>query len=478
MGLSITSFKTTLVLLLLISTAGCAARATDNPAPPSSATTDASAPSPSSNADATPTPTPLPTVAAEGAVAGDATAAAPSAASSSTIAAGGDWPQWRGPNRDGNVTGATAPPAWPKELKETWRTTVGVGHSSPVLSDGKVFVFARQGEEEVLTALDPLTGKEIWKSGGHAAPYEMNSAARDHGKGPKSTPVVAGGRVYTLGISGVLSAHDAATGKLAWRKEFSKQFPTTSPLYGTSMSPVVEKNLLIAHVGGHDKGALTAFDAKTGAVKWSFEPDGPAYASPIVATLGGVRQVVTFTQKEFVSVAADFGELLWKLPAKTSYDTNCNTPVAYKDTIIFALEDGGIIAVRPTKQGKQWTAPEVWRNADNALYMNTPVLHGNLLFGLSARNKGQLFALDADTGKTVWQGPGRAGENASLLNLAGTLLVLLDDATLLVQPATAKGYAPAARYTVADSPTWAHPLVVGDRLLVKDETSLRSLALK
>ncbi len=225
-----------------------------------------------------------------------------------------------------------------------------------------------------MTALDPATGKEIWKSGGHAVPYEMNSAARDHGKGPKSTPVVAGGRVYTLGISGVLSAHDAETGRLAWRKEFSKQFPTTSPLYGTSMSPVVEKNLLIAHVGGHDKGALTAFDAKTGAVKWSFEPDGPSYSSPVVTTLGGVRQVVTFTQKEFVSVSADFGELLWKLPAKTSYDTNCNTPVVYKDTIIFALEDGGIVAVRPTKQGKQWTAPEVWRNADNALYMNTPVV--------------------------------------------------------------------------------------------------------
>ena len=478
MRLSTTSFKTTLVLLLLISAAGCAARATDNPAPPSSATTTAGPPAPSSNAGDAATPTPLTTVAAEGAITSDAGAASSSASSPSTPAVIADWPQWRGVGRDGNVTGATAPPAWPKELKEVWKTTVGVGHSSPVFAGGKVFVFARQGEEEVLTALDPATGKEIWKSGGHAVPYEMNSAARDHGKGPKSTPVVAGGRVYTLGISGVLSAHDAATGRLAWRKEFSKQFPSTSPLYGTSMSPVVEKNLVIAHVGGHDKGALTAFDTKTGAVKWSFEPDGPSYASPVVTTLGGVRQVVTFTQKEFVSVSADFGELLWKLPAKTAYDTNCNTPVVYKDTVIFALEDGGIVAVRPTRQGKQWAAPEVWRNADNALYMNTPVVHGNLLFGLSARNKGQLFALDAGTGKTVWQGPGRAGENASILNLAGTLLVLLDDATLLVQPATPAGYAPAARYTVANSPTWAHPLVVGERILIKDETTLRALSLK
>jgi outer membrane protein assembly factor BamB len=469
--------KTTLVFLLLLSVAGCSARATDNPARAPSTTTatttDAPPAAPSSNNDATPTPTPTTPSAVEAPTTTDE--ASPS--STSTVAAVADWSQWRGPNRDGNVTGAAAPKSWPKELKEEWKAAVGVGHSSPVYDSGRVFIFARRGDEETLAALDPSTGKELWKSA-NAAPYEMNPAARGHGKGPKSTPVVWGGRVYTLGITGVLSAHDVETGRLVWRKEFSKQYPSTSPLYGTSMSPLVENRLVIAHVGGHDRGALTAFDAKTGAVKWSFEPDGPAYSSPVAATLGGTRQIITFTQKEFVSVSADFGELLWKLPAKTAYDTNCVTPIVYKDTIIFALEDGGVLAVRPTRQGKQWKAEEVWRNTDHSLYMNTPVVHGNLLFGLSARNKGQLFALDAGTGKTVWQGPGRAGENASLLNLAGTLLVLLDDATLLVQPADANGYAPAARYTVATSPTWAHPLVLGDRLLVKDETTLRALSLK
>lgn len=394
------------------------------------------------------------------------------------MAAVADWPQWRGANRDGVVTGVAAPKSWPKELKEEWKTTIGVGHSSPIAANGKVFVFARQDEQETLYALDPVTGKVLWKTSGYAVPYEMNPAARGHGKGPKSTPVASDGRVYTLGITGVLSAHDAETGRLLWRKEFSKQYPTISPLYGTSMSPVVDSGRVIAHVGGHDKGALTAFDAKTGNVKWSFEPDGPAYSSPVVATFGGTRQIITFTQKELVAVSAEFGELLWKLPAKTAYDTNCVTPLVYKDKVVFALENGGVLAVRPVKQGKTWKAEEAWRNADNSLYMNTPVLNGNLLFGLSARNKGQLFALDADTGKTVWQGPGRAGENASILNLSGTLLVLLDDATLIVQPANASGYAPAARYTVATSPTWAHPLVLQERILIKDETTLRSLSLK
>ena len=389
-----------------------------------------------------------------------------------------DWPQWRGPNRDGAVIGAPAPTGWPKELKEQWRVRVGVGHSSPVVSGGRVYQFARQGEEEVLVALDAATGKELWKTPGLSVAYEMNPAARGHGKGPKSTPVVAAGRVYTLGITGVLSAHDAKTGKLIWRKDFSKQYPTTSPLYGTAMSPVVVDDLLIAHVGGHDRGALTAFDAATGAVKWSYDADGPAYSSPVVFASGGERQVVTFTQKELVGVSLSTGKPLWNLPAKTMYDTNSNTPVVYKDTVIFSPEGRGLVAVRPTKRGAEWAAQEVWANAENELYMNTPVLHGGVLYGLSARRKGQFFAVAADTGKTLWQSEGRAGENAAILNVGGTILALTNDAVLYVLPPDAKSFAPAARYTVANSPTWAHPVFLGDRILVKDETTLASLSLK
>jgi outer membrane protein assembly factor BamB len=306
----------------------------------------------------------------------------------------------------------------------------------------------------------------------------VNPAASGHGKGPKSTPVVASGRVYTLGIAGLLSAHDAKTGRLVWRKDFSKQFPSTSPLYGTAMSPVVVGDLLVAHVGGHDKGALTAFDAATGAVKWSYDADGPAYASPVLLTVGGERQVVAFTQKELVSVSAATGALLWKLPAKTEYDTNCNTPVVYKDTFIVTLEGQGMIAFRPVREGGKWAAREVWRNEENELYMNTPVLHGSTLYGLSTRKKGQFFALDAATGKTLWQGPGRMGENASIINVAGTLLALTNDAVLYVLPAGASSFAPSAQYTVANSQTWAHPVFLGETILVKDETTLASLSLK
>jgi outer membrane protein assembly factor BamB len=465
----------TLALVSVLAAAGCAARGANQQAQGAASdagATQASAPSETAAA-ATPSP-----VADEANAAAPAAAAEANVAAASPVAASVEWPQWRGPNRDGLVVGASAPAAWPKELKEQWRVTVGVGHSSPVVADGRVYQFARQGEDEVLIALDAATGKELWKTAGHTVAYEMDSAATGHGKGPKSTPVVAGGRVFTLGITGVLSAHDAKTGKLVWRKDFGKQYPSTSPLYGTAMSPVVEGGLLIAHVGGHDRGALTAFDPATGAVKWAYEPDGPAYSSPVVFSAGGERHVVTFTQKELVAVSAATGKLLWKLPSKTMYDTNSNTPVVYKDTIIFSPEGKGIVAVRPTKQGAGWTTQEVWANAENELYMNTPVLDGGTLYGLSARRKGQFFAVDAATGKTVWQSEGRAGENAALLNVGGTLLALTNDANLLVLPAGSKTFAPAAQYTVAKSPTWAHPVFLGDRLLVKDETTLASLSLK
>ena len=221
-----------------------------------------------------------------------------------------------------------------------------------------------------------------------------------------------------------------------------------------------------------------AFDAATGAVKWSYDAGGPAYSSPVLLTAGGERQLVTFTQKELIGVSASTGALLWKLPAKTEYDTNCNTPVVYKDTFVVTLEGQGLVALRPTREGGKWAAREVWRNAENELYMNTPVVHGSTLYGLSMRKKGQFFALDAATGKTLWQGPGRMGENAAIVGVGGTLVALTNDAVLYVLPAGAASFAPSAQYTVANSQTWAHPVILGDQLLIKDETTLASLSLK
>lgn len=261
-----------------------------------------------------------------------------------------DWPQWRGLNRDGRVAAVTA--TWPKELQEEWKVTVGVGHATPVVVRDRIYVFARQGEEEVLMSLDAATGKEIWKTSEPIA-YQMHPAATGHGKGPKSTPVVSDGKVFTFGISGILACHDAKTGALRWRHDFSKEYPRTSPLFGTAMSPVVDNRLLIAHVGGHDKGALIAFDTETGAAKWTNDMDGPAYSSPIIVTLAGRRQLITFMQKDLVGVDPGNGKLLWKIPQKSEYDENSVTTVAYKDMLIYSKEENGLRAIKLTTQGGQ-----------------------------------------------------------------------------------------------------------------------------
>jgi outer membrane protein assembly factor BamB len=387
-----------------------------------------------------------------------------------SLAFAADWPQWRGPNRDG-VVEFREPKAWPEKLKERWKIRVGEGHSCPIASGGKIFQHSRQGDNEVASAIDPATGKVLWQQS-YPAPYSMNMAAWQHGKGVKSTPAVAEGRLFTLGISGILSAFDAATGKPLWRKEFSREFPQTSPLFGVAMSPVVERGMVIAHVGGPDNGALTAFDAATGGVKWAWKGDGPAYASPVVMDIVGTRQVVTQSQKFIVGLSAEKGELLWSIPFTTSYDQNSVTPVRYRDLVILSGLNNGVFAVKVTSAGGRWTAGEIWRNKDAPMYMNSPVVEDHLLFGFTNRNKGQLFCMDPGKGTLLWTTKGRDGDNAALVAAGSILMMLTDDASLTIVRRNGKAYEAVRKYTVADSATWAHPLPYEGSIYIKDATTL------
>ena len=195
-------------------------------------------------------------------------------------AAGQDWPQWRGPNRDGAVACFSEPDAWPEGLTARWTVSVGQGYATPILVGDRIYMYTRQGGDEVLAALDADSGAVVWRTA-YAAPFEMSRATARHGPGPKSTPTFADGRLFTLGMSGIVSAFDAETGRQLWQKPA----PPVEPLYHTAMSPVVEGDLVIFHVGGHDDGALTAFDVVTGDVRWSWDGDGPAYGSPVVFDL-------------------------------------------------------------------------------------------------------------------------------------------------------------------------------------------------
>jgi len=215
---------------------------------------------------------------------------------------------------------------------------------------------------------------------------------------------------------------------------------------------------------------------QTGAVKWFYDGDGPAYASPLVVTLAGTRQVVTHTQKEFVGAPATNGKKLWSIPSKSEYDENSTSPLLYKDTIIFPREGFGIFSIRIVKKGDTYETQEVWKNSDNELFMSTPVIYGKHLFGLSPKKKGQFFALDADTGKTLWQGEGRVGENAAILNTGKVLFFLTNDANLFIANPSGKSFEILAKYTVAQSQTWAHPVLFGNKMLIKDETTIASFS--
>jgi outer membrane protein assembly factor BamB len=378
-----------------------------------------------------------------------------------------DWPQWRGPNRDGTGAVFTEPARWPETLTERWKITVGGGHSSPVLVGNRIYLHSRQENDEVITALDAATGKVIWQDR-YPAPYRMNPAATGHGPGPKSTPVVAQGKVIALGISGILSALDAATGKVVWRKPA----PAAPPLYGTAMSPAVDAGLVIAHVGGHDSGSLTAFDLATGAEKWKWSGDGPGYASPVIGTFAGTKQVITLSQDRLVSVSADAGQLLWELPLKTPYQQNSVTPLVYKDMVIYSGLEHPVVALRPVNKAGRWTVEKVWENADAGMYMSSPVIAGTTLFGMSNRNRGHFFAIDLANGKTLWATPGREAENAAIVNAGKLLFILEADAELVIARANAASFDVIRRYTVANSPTWAHPVIDGNRIFVKDADTL------
>lgn len=382
-----------------------------------------------------------------------------------------DFPQWRGPNRDGVVAGFTAPASWPAQLKQKWKIQVGEGHASPVVVGQRVYLISRAGENEVVRAVDLATGKQLWQDT-YPVAYQMNPAAMGHGKGPKATPVISNGKLYTFGITGTLSAYDTANGKLLWRKEYKPQFGNKEPDFGTAMSPLVDRGVVYVHAGGSGNGALLALDANSGAEKWRWNGDGPGYASPIAVDALGKRLIVTQSQQNIVGLWADNGTLLWKIPFETAYVQNIVTPLQYKDLLIFSGLDKGVFAIRLAYTNNQWQANQVWLNKEVSMYMNSPVLVGDTLVGMSHKNKGQYFALDPNTGKTLWTSDPRQGDNAALLTANGLVYSLDTDANLKITRATAKGLQPVKSYTVAESATWAHPALTGKLLVVKDAGTL------
>jgi outer membrane protein assembly factor BamB len=380
------------------------------------------------------------------------------------------YPQWYGQNRDG-VAGAFAEPkVWPEKLTRRWKVKVGEGYATPIVVGNTVYSFTRSGANEVMMALNAATGQILWKMA-YSAPYKIADTAAKHGAVPKATPLFHNGKLYTLGVTGIVSAFDAITGKLVWQKPA----PPEQPHFGMGVSPIGDKDLVIVPPDSY--GPLIAFDASTGAVKWTANGDS-AWVSSIIVELGGTRQVVSMTSKTIIGVSAADGALLWQHPRGSSATAGTMTPIVCGETIIVGSQRKGLTAIKPIKRDGKWVADVAWETKEVSIFLSNPALIRDTLFGLSERASGRFFALDAKTGRILWLGQPRGVTNTAIVKAGDLLFFLNDDAELLVVRSSQTGFEPLKRYTIADSATWTQPAISDNRLFIKDVTSLAMWSLK
>jgi len=383
-----------------------------------------------------------------------------------TSAIAQDWPQWRGANRDGNVTGFKAPQTWPKELKQEWKITVGLGDAGPVLVGKKLYSFSRQGTDEILLCLDAVSGKELWQDK-YSAVVVTGPSASTH-QGPRSTPAVADGKIVTLGVGGVLSCLDASNGKILWRKENTSNL---FPAFYTAMSPIILDGMCIAHLGGKDNGTIVAYDLVTGNEKWNLTGDGPTYSSPVIMTVGGKKQLVVFTEKNLVGINVTDGKQLWKvetLPQNRFY--NASTPVIDGQTVIITGQGIGTKAIRIEKQGDGFVTKELWNNPELGTKYNTPVIKDGFLYGLS--NGRKLYCMDAAKGQTMWSDTTMNSDFGAMLNCGSVIMTLPSNSNLIVFKPNEKAYSELTKIKVSDKPIFSTPVVSGNQIYIKDSETL------
>jgi outer membrane protein assembly factor BamB len=380
-----------------------------------------------------------------------------------------DWTQWRGPSRNGTIAAFTPPAAWPDALVQRWKIEVGTGYATPIVVGDRVYQFSRVGDNETMTAFDAGSGKQLWQ-GGYPAPFTMMSATVQHGPGPKSTPVYFNNRLYSIGMTGTVTAWDAASGKQLWQKPGD---PKNVPTFTThAFSPVVERGLVIFHLGGHNNGAITAFDANDGTQKWRWAGDGPGYGSPVVVEVDGTRQLVTITQGKVVGLDTATGALLWERAFRSNNDTNSVTPVAVGSTVVVSGNGGPSVAFAIARRGGQWSTEQLWENTDIPARFNDPVISGDLLIGMAQRNTGQYFGVDMKTGKTLWISEPRQGAKSAIQRAGDLLFILEADGELVVARESKTAFDVVKRYKVAEAETWSQPAISGNRIFVKDVSTL------
>ena len=384
-----------------------------------------------------------------------------------------DWSHFLGPGRDGQYLGPPLARSWPAgSPRELWRRPVGEGFAGPVVSGDRLLLFHRVGNREVLEALDAGTGAPLWR-------YEYPTTYRDDfgfDEGPRSAPVVAGGRVYTFGAQGQLHAVDLDTGAGVWSVDTRARFRFRKAFFGAAGSPLVDDGRVIANVGGPNDG-IVAFDADSGDVLWTVAGEEASYSSPVAATFGGVRHALFFTRDNLVSLDPATGSERFRRSwrARIRASVNAATPLVIGDLVFVSAQYGtgaGLFRVAGSGLDEIWTSNDVMSN-----HYATSVHRDGYLYGYHGRQEfgPSLRAVALESGDVAWDVP-RFGAGSVLL--AGDLLVVMrESGELLLAEASPAAFAPVARARLLRGTVRAYPALAGGRLYVRNDDTLLAVSL-
>ena len=403
------------------------------------------------------------------------------AAQSAATAEASDWPQWRGPTRDGHAPAARLPMRWPEKAPEpTWRAKIGEGYAGAAVAGGKVFALARDDKKgvEIAYCFDLANGRKLWDFS-YEAPFKSPDPTA--GRGPNATPAADGDRVHFFGLAGMLTCAEVATGKILWRHDCLKEYwdvPKTAdgdnpcfPPCGASASPLVDGKTVIVPIGGKAAGAVTGFDRATGKLLWKALTDRSSYASPIVAAPAGVKQIVAFTGTRMVGLRHSDRAPLWDEPFKAHYEQTIVGPVVWKDRVVIGGEQRATFALKLTRDGDKLHTQRVWKSDDLKTYLTTPTVRGDHLIGFDHRTS-KLVCLALEDGATAWTSPAFGTKHLSFVVAGDTLLILTLEGNFIAAKITNEGYEQLVRWKVSEKGTWAHLAVAGNRLLVKGPEEL------
>ena len=385
-----------------------------------------------------------------------------------SIDAAEDWPQWRGPNRDGVSRTARLDKKWPESgPREVWRQPIGEGFSGISIAKSLAYTMYSSGGSEFVVCLSALDGSEIWKTRSGAKYSE------DNGNGPRCTPTVDGDRVYVLGASGELLALEAESGKLIWQHNLRREFRSKRPHWGFTSSPLVEGNSVLVEAGGSNERALMAFDKMTGEMLWGTGEDKIGYSSPIAVDALGVRQILFFTGAALVSLSPS-GEQYWRHSWPNEGGINPATPVFIAPDRVFVSSGygtgGAVLQMDSTDAGPG--VSELWFSKKMKNHFATSVYHEGAIYGF---DDAIFKCVDVETGKDRWKARGYG--KGTLLLADGHLIVLGSEGKLTMVEANPDAHVEVSSAQVMNDRCWTTPSLAAGRLYLRNMVEIVCLDL-